>query len=376
MDDTSSSHCSAEPQFQSPFFTVLPAEIRNLIYAEFWKLYSARQHIVKRQIRGETDPEVDLENFTEQWLHVPCLVDPSAEDIRWSKYINSSPSSEDRRIWGNRLRSEWCLHWACEEQLQSQDRTGPAEVASNKEACVAPKSQPAHGRSGILDLLLTCKRIYLESLPSLYSSTTFILTDTRTAGEFLACYGTDAERYPLRSLELCIRLPNLLTEIYYPPAVPGLDDEGPPAVFAGRARPTVSVRNNPWQRLCDALVALPTPLHDLRIWLDSSDLRPWHKRVSETRFFARLSDVRGLDKARFVLSLPELPERRGPDSHALQEHYLENDKLDDVPFTVERGRRPNNWRVHLRNIVNFSAAALPLQPNATGPVYPVPPPEA
>lgn len=159
MDDTSSSHCFADPQFPSPFFTVLPAEIRNLIYAEFWKLYSARQHIVKRQIRGETNPEVDLENFTEQWLHVPCLVDPSAEDIRWSKYINSSPSSEDRRIWGNRLRSEWCLHWACEEQLQSQDRTGPAEVASNNEACAAPKSQPVHGRTGILDLLLTCKRM-------------------------------------------------------------------------------------------------------------------------------------------------------------------------------------------------------------------------
>jgi hypothetical protein len=122
----------------------------------------------------------------------------------------------------------------------------------------------------------------------------------------------------------------------------------------------LSMKNNPWQHLCDALVALPH-LQDLRVWLDASDLRPWHKRVSETRFFARLCDVRGPDKARFVLGLPELPERRGPDSHALQGQYLEGGKLDDVPFVVERGTRPNNWRVHLRSIVNAGAAAFPAE---------------
>lgn len=196
---------------------------------------------------------------------------------------------------------------------------------------------------------------YLECLPSLYANTTFIFTDTRTAGDFLSLYSPDADRYPLRSLELSIRVPNIITEIYYPPAHNN-GDEGPPAIFAGRARPMLSPKNNQWQHLCDGLAELPN-LQDLRIWLDSSDLRPWHKRVSETRFFGRLFDVRVPDKSRFVLGLPELPERRGPDCRVLEEYYLEGDKLEKAPFTVERGQRPNNWRVHLRSIVGVHVAA-------------------
>ncbi|KAK4126517.1 hypothetical protein N657DRAFT_568453, partial [Parathielavia appendiculata] len=194
----------------------------------------------------------------------------------------------------------------------------------------------------------------LECLPSLYANTTFIFTDTRTAGDWLSRYGGEPERYPIRSVELNIRVPNIITEIYYPPASTN-GDEGPPAVFAGRARPTLSVQHNPWQMLCDRLADLPN-LQDLRIWFDSSDLRPWHKRVSETRFFGRLFDVRVPDKRRFVLGLPELPDRRGPDCQALQGHYLEGEKLENAPFTLERGPRPNNWRVHLRNIVSAGAA--------------------
>ncbi|KAL2176882.1 uncharacterized protein P884DRAFT_270255 [Thermothelomyces heterothallicus CBS 202.75] len=259
------------------------------------------------------------------------------------------------------------MHWPCEEQSPSVKRIRHGESDG-----IASASRPIPGQTGFLNLLTTCRRMYLEALPSLYGNTTFVLTDTRTAGEFLTRYGADGARHPLRSLELCIRLPNLLTEIYYPPAHSrSKGDEGPPAIFAGRARPMLSVTNNPWQHLCDALVALPA-LQELRVWLDSSDLRPWHKRVSETRFFRRLADVRGLDKARFVLGLPELPERRGPDSHALQGQYLEGDKLDDVPFTVQRGPRPNNWQNHLHNILSLGAAALTLPTPGTAPVHPNP----
>jgi hypothetical protein len=31
--------------------------------------------------------------------------------------------------------------------------------------------------------------------------------------------------------------------------------------------------------------------------------------------------------------------------------------LEGAPFVVERGPRPNNWRVHLRNIVSVGAVA-------------------
>ncbi|KAK4114493.1 hypothetical protein N656DRAFT_705527, partial [Canariomyces notabilis] len=187
----------------------------------------------------------------------------------------------------------------------------------------------------------------LECLPSIYSNITFVFTDTNTAEQFLCRYGQDQQRYPLRSLELCIRATNLITELYFPTA--GEDDEGPPALFAGTARPGLSMKNNPWQRVCDMLTELPK-LQALHIWFDSRDLRPWHKRVSETRFFKRLFDVRVLDRTRFVLALPELPEKRGtPDIQVLESHYLEGDRIEHAPFTIVREPRPNNWQVLLQS---------------------------
>lgn len=170
-----------------------------------------------------------------------------------------------------------------------------------------------------------------------------------SAERFLSRYGSDPERYPLRSLELCVRVANIIPELYYPPLTEGHGDEGPPAIFAGEARPGLDMNNNPWQRVCDLLAELPG-LRELRIWFDSQDLRPWHKRVSETRFFARLLNVRVPDKSRFVLALPHLPARRGPDHTILGAHFLEADNLANVPFTVERGLRINNWDVHLARI--------------------------
>ncbi|KAK4153011.1 hypothetical protein C8A00DRAFT_44017 [Chaetomidium leptoderma] len=329
--DTASFGRSADPQLSSLFFT-LPAEIRNLIYQELWHLCSSRQHIV---IDKGTTEDQELGLSPGQWTHVPCLADPRAEDSRFDQFSASDPSSPEKSIWGERLLSE------CFETTKENWPSG-----------LAPPS-PRSRKTEFLDILMTCKRMYLECLPSLYSNITFVFTDTRTAGDFLSRYNQDPERYPIRSLEFCLRLPNILTELYYPPAGNN-GDEGPPAIFAGRAHPSLSLTNNPWARLCDELAALPN-LQDLRFWLDASDLRPWHKRVSETRFFGRLFDVRVPDKSRFVLGLPELPERRGPDSLALAAHYLEGHNMDNAPFTLERGPRPNNWRVHLRNIVSFVA---------------------
>jgi hypothetical protein len=172
------------------------------------------------------------------------------------------------------------------------------------------------------------------------------MTDMISAENFLSRYGRDVERYPLRSLGLCIRTTNIIPELYYPPLVEGLGDEGPPAIFAGRAHPGLDMKNNPWQRVCDLLVELPK-LQDLHIWFDSRDLRPWHKRVSETRFFGRLFHVRVPDKNRFVLGLPELPTRLGPDHQILGGQFLQGENLANAPFMVERGARPNNWAVHL-----------------------------
>lgn len=201
-----------------------------------------------------------------------------------------------------------------------------------------------------MDRIVLTPARYIECLPSLYANTTFIFTDTVTAGLFLELCLKDQDRRPLRSLELCIRTANIMTEIYYPAPVGPGGDEGPPAVFAGRARPGLSMTNNPWQRLCDRLVQLSN-LQYLHIYFDSRDLRPWHKRVSETRFFGKLFDVRVPDKTRFVLALPELFARRGPDSRVLEGHYLEGDKIEKAPFTVVRAPRPNNFGIHLQSLL-------------------------
>ncbi|KAL2130022.1 hypothetical protein VTI74DRAFT_6993 [Chaetomium olivicolor] len=399
--DTSLFHLSASPQLSSPFFALLPAEIRNLIYVEYRKLCSSRQHIVLRednsqQQQQQPDPAAEVSSSSGEpsatppkvWSHIPCIADPRAEDVRLQKYGSTGLAWPEKKAWGRRLKSDWCLHWACEEQLlrphpdlvelyqrrtayltarrslsqllgaqslqdENEGQSGEGEESKGEGLGSGLEKQ---GKAEFLPLLLTCKRAYIECLPSLYSNTTFIFTDTPTAEEFLSHYASDTDRFPIRSLELSIRATNILTEIYYPPNTPG-NDEGPPPVFAGQARPSLNMANNPWQRVCDLLIKL-TNLQDLRIWFDSSDLRPWHKRVSEMRFFGKLFEVRVPDRNRFVLSLPELPTRRGPDAQVLQGHYLEGEKIENAPFVVERGPRPNNWRVHLRNIVAGGAFAL------------------
>ncbi|GAB1319425.1 hypothetical protein MFIFM68171_09635 [Madurella fahalii] len=336
---------TADPQLSSPFFTLLPAEVRNLIYLEFWKLSSSRQHVHADEVElpQAFQPGVDPEPPRLRWSHTRCITNPRARDVRFEEFCRANPGSPEESKWTARLKSEWCLHWECEEQRQR----GELDIhgASKKLRDLWFGNSNA-GRGMFLDVLRTCKRMYLECLPSIYSNTTFVFTDMREVKEFLLAFGGDDERYPLRSLELCIRTTNLMTEIYYP-AMDGAGDEGPPAVFAGTANPGLSMKNNPWRHVCDLLVELPN-LQYLHIWFDSRDLRPWHRRVSEMRFFGRLFDVRVANKGRFVLALPELPAKRGMSSHqAWENHYLEGDKIATAPFTVERGPRPNNWRVHL-----------------------------
>ncbi|KAK4159839.1 hypothetical protein QBC43DRAFT_221082 [Cladorrhinum sp. PSN259] len=316
---------TASSQSKSPFFTVLPREIRDLIYLELWNSSSRRQHITTQKIT---------------WHHVPCRTDPAAEDVRFDSFRQSRSGSLEEAVWLIRLRSEWCLHWACEESTPQWMTTPRAALETWGTASPA----------GFMSSLLVCKQMYLECLPSLYANTTFVFTDLVEAGRFLSIYGnkrdehSGRELYPIRSLELCIRTTQLMTELYYPAAELGANDDGPPASFGDNVHPGVSMDNNPWQVVCDRLVELPN-LQSLRIWFDTRDLREWHKRVSETRFFAKLFSVRMTQRERFVLALPHLPaaERRTLPTH----HFLEGEVLDDAPFVVVRGPRPNNWRVHL-----------------------------
>lgn len=163
--DTAAFGRSADPQLSSPFFTVLPAEIRNLIYLQVWKLGSPRLHVVKIEAP---------DGFTEQWGHVPCRIELDAEDIRFDQLYASDPTSPARKVWGNRLKSEWCLHWPCEElghdmfeharRMARQSRsTGEChegvEAKPESHSAQEPINDQLPARAGFLDVLTTCKRM-------------------------------------------------------------------------------------------------------------------------------------------------------------------------------------------------------------------------
>ncbi|KAK1834192.1 hypothetical protein QBC39DRAFT_431957 [Podospora conica] len=351
------------PSYQpdSPFFTRLPYEIRQQIYLDCFRASSLRQHILL----------LNNGHFT----HTPCLTDPSSPDIRYTNFRNAPLASLERATWLQRLKTDWCLHWACGGFSGSfrSSRGGTKQFFEMVEAMLDKTTGPQQQRPTFLPVLLTCKQAYTEALPTLYRSLTFLFTDLTAAEVFLFTFP------PPRSIELSIRLTNLLTELYFPYAelaanagmAAAPDADGPLPTIKHASTPTtrLTAANNPWSRVCARLVALShaSPLSHLHIWLDTRDLRPWHKRVSETRMFgAALAGVRMRPgpgpggSSRFVLALPELPADlegdgggegppvqqvivRGLGAH----HFLAAGAGEGRPFAVERGVRANNWSVHM-----------------------------
>lgn len=360
----------APPSYQSasPFFTRLPYEIRQQIYLDCFRASGLpsshpssglRQHILLRSDG----------HFT----HTPCITSPTSPDIRYAGFRNAPLASLERATWLQRLKTEWCLHWACEEAMLDKTIT------------LGPHSHPRP--STILPLLLTCKQTHAEALPALYRSLTFLFTDLVAVETFLFTF--PRPHLPILNIELSIRLSNLLTELYFPyaelaayasavvssnpPVSAAATHEGPlptinpPPTTTSSSTVTPPTRltatNNPWSRVCSRLVALSltSPLSHLHIWLDTRDLRPWHKRVSETRMFGALRGVRmrrgGGTEPRFVLALPEIPTEldggagEGPPVQQVigrglgGEHFLREGGEDG--FVVVRGTRANNWSVHM-----------------------------
>ena len=126
---------TADPQLTSPLFALLPAEIRSLIYIEFWRLSSLRQHIIVDLVPDEQNPGA----VKNHWVRVPCITDPSVKDVRFDKYLDTAPSSTERDVWGGRLKTEWCWHWACEE--------------NGVDALLSP------AKPGLLNVVMACKRM-------------------------------------------------------------------------------------------------------------------------------------------------------------------------------------------------------------------------
>lgn len=362
---TSPPPLEAPPSYQSasPFFTRLPYEIRQQIYLDCFRASGLPSSHPSSQLRQHILLREDG-HFT----HTPCITSPSSPDVRYAGFRNAPLASLERATWLQRLKTEWCLHWACEEAMLDHSH---------------PRPRP----STFLPLLLTCKQTHAEALPTLYRALTFLFTDLVTAETFLFTF--PRPHLPIRNIELSIRLSNLLTELYFPyaelaayasavitsnppvSAVMTSTPDGPlptinppPTTTTTIATPTrLTSTNNPWSRVCSRLIALSasSPLAHLHIWLDTRDLRPWHKRVSETRMFGVLRGVRMRhpNTGEFVLALPEIPGEldgagEGPPVQQVigrglgGEHFLRGDGGEgDDGFVVVRGTRANNWSVHM-----------------------------
>lgn len=195
--------------------------------------------------------------------------------------------------------------------------------------------------------MLISRRRYQECYKSIYENLTFCFTEQDVLRLFLNLYKPET----IRSIELCIKATPLLLELYSSHAPSGPS----PSIASGGI---LTIDNNPWQTTCTLLASL-TRLRRLHIWFDSRDLRPWRSRVDEKTFFARLWAVRAHD---FVLMLPELHTGGGiggGQSEDLNPLYLEGENLEGAPFVVERGPRPNKWRLHLSRMNQQLATRRP-----------------
>lgn len=146
----------------------------------------------------------------------------------------------------------------------------------------------------------------------------------------------------IRNVEVSLRVKPLISELYFP----GPDGEPQPHI----AGVPVTAKDNPWEDLSRRLASLAGPggrLRQLHVYLDSEDLRPWHKRVNERGFLRQLLSARARN---FVLYLPSVP-GEAP-LQGLPGTYLEagDGVLDEAGCTVVRGPRPNNWQLHLSRV--------------------------
>ncbi|GJN67489.1 hypothetical protein PLICBS_001515 [Purpureocillium lilacinum] len=118
----------ADPQLQSSFITKLPPEIRQLVYLELWRSYGLRQHFLHH--RGETD---------------------------------EAPA-------------HFC-HWPCTTPYEVQDAL-QEEIEDARSRSGIPLGREFENTQLCHDLLSPW--INHRCLPSIYGSTTFVVTDTTT----------------------------------------------------------------------------------------------------------------------------------------------------------------------------------------------------
>ncbi|RYP89300.1 hypothetical protein DL769_000134 [Monosporascus sp. CRB-8-3] len=248
---------TASLQLSSAFFGKLPLELREMIYSGFWIVSGLNQHVFSRDGR---------------LTHCLCLLVPGEEDERnvefeevWQNRRRSCTGSlvvDDK--WASRFSSTWNDHWRCEEEMLSD---------------------PARRRRTLfLPALLTCKRMYMEALQSLYASITLVFTDLTTAHHSLVASPTSTTPL-LHSLQFSLAIPY-------------------DVLHQHRYHSTPMQSPGPWAELCTALSNLVrfNSLRRVTLRLDLADDRNWW----EVRERWVLSAVRGMLARCLTIQLPEV----------------------------------------------------------------------
>jgi hypothetical protein len=104
---------TANPQLTASFFSMLPLEVRRMIYVEYWR--SSLPHLKLHIIRDKSG---------RRFVHSPCyLPDQNGVDIRIASFNACSAAHQSDQddsnpemlnIWASRIQADWALHWKCE----------------------------------------------------------------------------------------------------------------------------------------------------------------------------------------------------------------------------------------------------------------------
>ena len=128
---------TANRQLSSPFFSLLPPEVRRMIYAQLW-----RHHRLHPDARDQTEERclkyhIIKHESGDGYTHTPCVIsDQTAPDLRMQR-LAAFPSNS--QVWAERIESDWAIHWPCEEVRKRH----------------ATHHRPS--RSSFMSTLLTCK---------------------------------------------------------------------------------------------------------------------------------------------------------------------------------------------------------------------------
>jgi hypothetical protein len=146
LPDVAHLRATANLQLGSAFFGYLPAEIREMIYAECWLVSGLQQHVF-------------LSRHSRQLTHSPCVLMPGETDgrndeiLRLMCYQGRNRRGSRSRCslvvdeqWACRFSSPWHEHWRCEEEMLRS-----AKVARND-------GVNSRHRTLFLPILLMCKQ--------------------------------------------------------------------------------------------------------------------------------------------------------------------------------------------------------------------------